>query len=83
MRPIASLSNLSVVLIPWLPPAAGGDYDLNARVGGSSVYISIAAVEAHSSHSSFHIPDIYVAAPPLAESSIIVTTFARDQFGNP
>ena len=67
----------------WFVLADGADYDLNARISGSSVPVSIAATEAHHSLSSFHIPDIYVTSPPIAEASIIVTAFARDIFGNP
>jgi|EP01047_Picozoa_sp_COSAG01_P002834 hypothetical protein len=62
---------------------AGADYDLNTRIGGASVALGVAAAGAHESMSSFHIPDVYVFSPPLAESTVTVTAFARDQFGNP
>jgi hypothetical protein len=47
------------------------------------VALGVAAAGAHESMSSFHIPDVYVFSPPLAESTVTVTAFARDQFGNP
>ena len=58
-------------------------FDLAVRVGGSPVAVSVAAGRAHPEQSWLQVPDMYVTNPAVAESSIFITAFVHDEFGNP
>eukprot|EP01043_Picozoa_sp_COSAG02_P071287 COSAG02_NODE_12967_length_1466_cov_1.869056_1_plen_462_part_10 len=59
------------------------EFDLGVRVGGRALQVIVDPAAAHPDTSHMYIPDVYVSKPAVAESTIFVTAFIQDEFGNP